>query len=160
MISAEMVAKYFLQKDPQRLLFNKKLVEKNNRSSYEGNVKLNKFLFLSQVVFMAKYGRKLFNDNFVAYDNGPVIKSIIHDYQILTSKNDTIELPELEKNFLDKMYESLKDVSCDELVEITHEDPEWRKLSNETYSAPVMDIDKYFDLYRDRYKGFIKYIGL
>ena len=84
MISAEMVAKYFLQKDPQRLLFNKKLVEKNNRSSYEGNVKLNKFLFLSQVVFMAKYGRKLFNDNFVAYDNGPVIKSIIHDYQIKT----------------------------------------------------------------------------
>ena len=64
MVKADDVAKYFLSKDKDRVLFNNNIVEKNNRKSYEGNIRLNKYLFLSQVVYMAKYGKKLFNDNF------------------------------------------------------------------------------------------------
>ena len=64
MITAKNVAEYFLSKDPDRRLFNKNVVVYNDRKFYEGNARLNKYLFLSQVVHLAKYDCKLFEDNF------------------------------------------------------------------------------------------------
>ena len=74
------VAKYYLSKDINGQLFNNNIVVKNERKFYEGNARLNKYLFLTQVVYLAKYGRKLFDDNFVAYDNGPVLVDIMKEY--------------------------------------------------------------------------------
>ena len=104
MLKANDVAKYFLSKDKNRTLFNNNIVEKNNRKSYEGNIRLNKYLFLSQVVYMAKYGQKLFMDDFVAYDNGPVIKEIVTDYSLMSTRNDIVNIPSKIKDFLDKIY--------------------------------------------------------
>jgi len=155
MISASLVAKYYLSKDPERILFNNNVVIKNGRKSYEGNVRLNKYLFLSQVVYLAKYEKKLFDDNFVAYDNGPVIKEIITEYPLISSSNENVEISDDVKEFLDKIYDSLIDASYDELIEITHEDPEWIRLSKYTYNAPIMNLEKNIDEYKQRYKGLI-----
>ena len=155
MMDAETIAKYYLSKDPDRILFNNNVVVKNNRKFYEGNARLNKYLFLSQVVYLAKYERKLISDNFVAYDNGPVIKDIITNYPIISSRRETVTIPDDIKIFLDKIYESLKNASYDELIEITHEDPEWIKLSKDTFSAPIMNLEKNIDEYKQRYKGLI-----
>jgi len=155
MISASLVAKYYLSKDPERILFNNNVVIKNGRKSYEGNVRLNKYLFLSQVVYLAKYEKKLFDDNFVAYDNGPVIKEIITEYPLISSRNENVEISDDVKEFLDKIYDSLIDASYDELIEITHEDPEWIRLSKDTYNAPIMNLEKNIDEYKQRYKGLI-----
>ena len=156
MVKADDVAKYFLSKDKDRVLFNNNIVEKNNRKSYEGNIRLNKYLFLSQVVYMAKYGKKLFNDNFVAYDNGPVIKEIVNNYSIITARNEQINLPSKIKTFLDKIYIALENATYDELIEITHEDPEWIKLSGNTYNAPIMNLEDNIEEYKHRYKGLIE----
>ncbi len=156
MVKADDVAKYFLSKDKDRVLFNNNIVEKNNRKSYEGNIRLNKYLFLSQVVYMAKYGKKLFNDNFVAYDNGPVIKEIVNNYSIITARNEQINLPSKIKTFLDKIYIALENATYDELIEITHEDPEWIKLSDNTYNAPIMNLEDNIEEYKHRYKGLIE----
>lgn len=155
MISASLVAKYYLSKDPKRILFNNNVVIKNGRKSYEGNVRLNKYLFLSQVVYLAKYEKKLFEDNFVAYDNGPVIKEIINEYPLISSRNENVEISDEIKEFLDKIYASLINASYDELIEITHEDPEWIRLSKDTYNAPIMNLEKNIDEYKQRYKGLI-----
>lgn len=156
MISADVIAKYFLSKDPDRVLFNKKIVEKNNRKFYEGNARLNKYLFLSQVVYLAKYEKKLISDDFVAYDNGPVIKSIISDYQIISARKEQVDIPNDIKVFLDKIYDSLENASYDELIEITHEDPEWIRLSRDTFNAPIMNIEKNIEEYKERYEGLIR----
>lgn len=37
MFSAVQIAEYFLSKDPDRKIFNKNLITKNNRNFYEGN---------------------------------------------------------------------------------------------------------------------------
>lgn len=155
MISASLVAKYYLSKDPKRILFNNNVVIKNGRKSYEGNVRLNKYLFLSQVVYLAKYEKKLFEDNFVAYDNGPVIKEFINEYPLISSRNENVEIDDDIKGFLDKIYASLINASYDELIEITHEDPEWIRLSKDTYNAPIMNLEKNIDEYKQRYKGLI-----
>lgn len=155
MMKAEVIAKYYLSKDSDRVLFNNNVVVKNNRKFYEGNARLNKYLFLSQVVYLAKYERKLISDNFVAYDNGPVIKDIITEYPIISSRRETVTIPDDVKVFLDKIYESLKNASYEELIEITHEDPEWIKLSKDTFNAPIMNLEKNIEEYKQRYKGLI-----
>lgn len=154
MFSAKEIASYFLSKDPDKVLFNDKIVKYNGRTSYEGNIRLNKYLFLSQVVYLAKYNKKLIKDDFNAYDNGPVIECIVSSYKRI--KNMDYNLDNDTMIFLDKIYKSLENASYEELIEITHEDPEWIKLSKETYKAPKMNIEDHIDEYKKRYKGLIE----
>lgn len=160
MISADLVAKYFLSKDPNRILFNNNIVTRNGVKFYEGNARLNKYLFLSQVVYLARYERKLINDNFVAYINGPVVKEIINEYPIISSRKDVVDIPDDIKLFLDKIYSSLENASYDELIEITHEDPEWIRLSHDTSNAPVMNLESNIEEYKRRYRGLIAALKL
>ena len=68
-------------------------------------------------------------------------------------------MPEI-KVFLDKIYDSLKNASCEELIDITHEDPEWIRLSSNTYNAPKMNLVKNAEIYKKRYKGLIEALDL
>lgn len=156
MLEAKNVAEYFLSKDPERKLFNTNLVTYNNRKSYEGNIRINKYLFLAQVVHLAKYGKKLFSDSFRAYDNGPVVEDILHSFNKLIKNKEKSTISSEKKEFLDKIYMSLENASYEELIEITHEDPEWQKLSDNTYNAPVMNIEDNIEEYKKRYKGLIE----
>lgn len=160
MLNAEIVAKYYLSKDPDRVLFNNNVVIKNNRKFYEGNARLNKYLFLSQVVYLAKYETKLISDNFVAYDNGPVVKKIVNEYPLISSRREIVNVPESIKLFLDKIYDALINASYDELIEITHEDPEWIRLSKDTLKAPIMNLENNIEEYKQRYKGLIIALNL
>ncbi len=155
MLTAKQVAEYFLSKDHERKLFNHNVVSYNGRKFYEGNARINKYLFLAQVVHLAKYNKKLFSDDFVAYDNGPVVESIMNSYGRLVGHYDNKNINEVEKNFLDKIYLSLENATFEELIEITHEDPEWQILSKDTYNAPVMNLEKNIAEYKKRYKGLI-----
>ncbi len=157
MITAKQVAEYFLSKDKEKKIFNTNLVEYNNRKSYEGNIKLNKYLYFSQTVYLAKYNKLLFEDDFVAYDNGPVIKQIVETYpslQGMTSYN--VLLSEHITIFLDKIYKSLENASYEELIEITHEDTAWKELSNKTYHAPIINLKKYSKKFKKQYSGIMK----
>ena len=160
MLRAKDVALYFLSKDPERKLFNRNVVEYNGRKSYEGNIRINKYLFLAQVVYLALYDVKLFSDDFLAYDNGPVIEDIMNSFGRLASRNEESNLSEQVKIFLDKIYMSLENATYEELIEITHEDLEWKKLSNDTYNAPVMNIEQNISEYKKRYKGLIAALKL
>ena len=162
MITAKEVARYFLTKDTSRKLFNTKLVSYNDRNAYEGNIRLNKYLYFAQTAYLAKYGKLLFKDNFVAYDNGPVIKEIVENYLSMQTSisKEKIDLPIHIKEFLDKIYISLKDASCEELIEITHEDTAWKDLSDKTYYAPVIDLIKYEAKFKKQYEGLIKVMEL
>ena len=137
MLTAKEVSLYFLNKDKKKKLFNKNIVDYNNHTSYEGNIRLNKYLFLSQVVYLAKYNQKLFLDDFLAYDNGPVINEVMNSYLNIINTKEIPNIDESKKVFLDKIYESLKNATYEELIEITHEDPEWQRLSSKTYKTPV-----------------------
>ena len=156
MVTAKEIAKYFLSKDNDKKLFNTKLVEFNKRKAYEGNIRLNKYLYFAQTVYLAKYGELLFADNFVAYDNGPVIKEIVENYPSLQAKVEETTLPEKITSFLDKIYLSLKEASCEELIEVTHEDTAWKEVSDKTFYAPVIDLLKYKSKFEKQYKGLIK----
>lgn len=156
MLTAKVVAEYFLSKDPERKLFNRNIVEYNDRKFYEGNARINKYLFLAQVVHLAKYEERLFLDDFSAYDNGPVVEDIMNSYPRLIGKDNKNIITDSKREFLDKIYMSLENASYEELIEITHEDPEWKKLSSDTYNAPIMKIEDNIEEYKKRYKGLIE----
>lgn len=151
------IARYFLSKDKENKLFTKELINLSGKDYYEGNVRLNKYLYFAQTVHLAKYGSLLFENNIIAYDNGPVIKEVMNDYSaILATKNNKISLDEKTKVFLDKIYTALEKATCDELVDISHEDTAWKELSYETEKAPVIDVLKYREKYARQYKGLMK----
>ena len=161
MVDAKEIAKYFLSKDKEKELFNTKLIKLNNRKCYEGNVRLNKYLYFAQTVYLAKFGELLFHENILAYDNGPIVKEVLEKYIVMQgNKNREIILDDRIKEFLDKIYEALKDATCQELVEISHEDTAWKELSSETFNAPVIDIMKYQEKYKKQYKGLIKVMNI
>ena len=156
MLTAKQVAEYFLSKDSERKLFNYNVVSYNSRKFYEGNARINIYLFLAQVVHLAKFNLRLFSDDFVAYDNGPVIESIINSYEKLTNQDNDKNIDEIEKTFLDKIYLSLENATYEELIDIIHEDSKWQILSEDTYNAPVTNLEKNISGYKKRYKGLIE----
>ena len=61
-MKASDVAKYYLEKD----------------NSLD-NKRLNKYLFLTQVVYLGKEERELFGDEFISKSNGPMLKLRLKD---------------------------------------------------------------------------------
>ncbi len=161
MLEARNIAKYFLSKDKEKKLFNTNVMVLNGRRCYEGNVRLNKYLYFAQTVYLAKYGELLFQENILAYDNGPIVKEVLEKYAVIQgSKNNEVILDESIKVFLDKIYEALEKATCEELVEISHEDTAWKELSANTFNAPIIDIMKYQEKYKKQYKGLIKVMDI
>lgn len=151
------VAEYFLSKDPERKLFTKKLQTKNDRKFYEGNARLNKYLHMAQNVFIAKTGERLFGDNLYAYDNGAVAVDVQENYSVLWSRcNAPAFTPELVA-FLDKLYFILENAPLDELIEISHEDPEWAdKHRGYSKESQRMDSLSRFAEYKKQYADVIE----
>ncbi len=157
MLSSYDVAKYFLSKDPDRTMFNKILVQKNNRTFYEGNARLNKYLHIAQNLYIAKTGEKLFRENLYAYDNGAVEPKVQENYSVLLNQSGEVTIDKETSNFLDKIFAFLRNATLDELIEISHEDSEWQgKHSNYSKADQIMDSVSHADEYRQQYADALK----
>ena len=108
-MKARDVALFFLLKDTNNTVFTQNLVNKNDRTFYDGNARLNKFLHLAQNIYLAKYGELLYDDDLLAYDNGGVVQEVqkgygflLHNKQKLSS---SICITEQAKSFLNVLYD-------------------------------------------------------
>lgn len=152
MVKAIDVAKYFLSKDKEQKVFNKNIIEKNNRRFYVGNARLNKYLHLSQNLYIAKSGQLLFKESLYAYDNGAVVPEVQENYAILRSRDESVNLPDDIREFLDKVYCFLQNAALDELIELSHEDNEW--LSKHAFyekKSQKMDSLNHYEEYKEQY---------
>lgn len=157
MVKAMDVAEYFLSKDPDRKLFTKKLQTKNGRKFYEGNARLNKYLHMAQNVFIAKMGEKLFGEDLYAYDNGAVATNVQENYSVLWSRNNVPTFTPEIIEFLDKLYLILENAPLDELIDISHEDPEWAD-KHRGYSKECQRMDSLAHLseYKEQYADVVE----
>lgn len=157
MLSAIQIAQYFLSKDPERKMFTKKLIIKNGRKFYEGNARLNKYLHIAQNIHIAKTGEKLFMDELYAYDNGAVVTEVREKYAVLAERTDAPGFSEDIEIYLDKIFIAFMNADLDELIEISHEDPEWiNKHNGNSKESQRMDSLSRADEYRNFYKDIIK----
>lgn len=126
MLKGVEVARYFLGLDKEQTVFNKEVLTKNGRKFYEGNARLNKYLHMAQNIYIAKYGKPLMDSVFYAYDNGAVDPNVQEKYSILLNmRNSPVSIGNDDKEYLDRIYKAFKNATLDELIELSHEDPEW-----------------------------------
>ena len=152
------VANFFFSLDPERQIFNQKLIERNGAKFYEGNARLNKYMHLAQNIYLAMTGELLIDTSFYAYANGAVIPDIQRDYSILFSKEGNYnQIPEPQLTFLTKIFEAFRNADIDEIIEIDHEDSAWlERKSAVNYEEQKMDPLAYIDEYKTQYADIIK----
>lgn len=149
-MNAKSIAKWFIYKNPE-LAYN-----------YE-NMKLNKLLYFSQLYHFVLFGKNLFEDNFLRWDNGPVIESIYKDYRyndlkMSVSKNELDKelLNEPLNKFLNLINFMFSTSSGEELSEETHTHNIWKDINkNEIIdfknisSNLIKEINTYYNFYKD-----------
>ncbi|MEK8128981.1 type II toxin-antitoxin system antitoxin SocA domain-containing protein [Paenibacillus filicis] len=119
-ISATDAAKWFLQ---------------NNldvpRNTFDGNMKLQKMLYFSQLIHLAKNGEPLFGENILAFKNGSVVEEVRQAYQyqhyelLAAARQQSVDYtPEQLETFriAENIYGQL---SAKKLSEINHMHQSW-----------------------------------
>lgn len=150
MEKAENISKYLLFLDINRDIFLGEIVNIKGIDCYEGNVRLNKYLHIMQMVYIGLYSSKLFEDNMYAYKNGVVIGSVMNRYRYLWKHKDEYNFNNEEvKVYVWKMFNILKNISLDELINISEKDREWlRKHNASSRLEQLMNIDNEYDYYK------------
>ena len=102
----------------------------------KGNMKLQKLLFFSQLIYMCKNnGETMYNEMFSAFDNGMVLEPIRQEYlknykQLKQDSTRNIILPEKVEEALIITEEIFGKCTADELSELSHQFDAWSKYLN------------------------------
>ena len=161
MENAENIAKYVLSLDENNEIFINKLIKLNCRDCYEGNVRLNKYLHIMQMVYFAMTDKKLFNDDMYAYDNGVIVDSVMSNYRYLVSNKKTYNINDSSiKEYIKKMFSILKYAPLEELINISHQDEEWLKKHNYYKKQDqLIDVDSQKENYKLMCADFIEMLN-
>lgn len=110
------------------------------------NLKLQKLLYYAQGYHLAFFNQPLFDDDFVAWQYGPVVPSLYRQLKPYLDKEVKIEysgtpdiFSEEQKNLLRDIFEQFGQFSAWKLVEMTHNEAPWKSTkSNETITKEKM----------------------
>lgn len=101
-------------------------------------MKLHKLMYYAQGVYLAVFSQRLFDEELLAWQHGPVVRSIYTKYQgqrELSADIDnkqlanyqTITEDENSKMILEVVYEQYGDYSAKQLRDMTHEETPWKE---------------------------------
>lgn len=125
MTSAKTIASYFITKAGQMGDGNKELSGNNDLT----NLKLQKILYFAQVEFLKETNKPLFDEPIEAWQYGPVVRNVyewlkgcgayvVTDFDVILE--NTENLPDNIKEFLDRIWNKYQKYSAWGLVEETH----------------------------------------
>ncbi len=107
--------------------------EVSPENSMSGNIKLQKLLFFSQLIYMAKNNNKtMYDDKFCAFEHGMVLEKVRLEYKdnyfnLKESAFKELYIPEDIEEALILTKEIFGECSSEELSELTHEFDVWNK---------------------------------
>jgi len=120
MISCFDVAKYFLS------------LTDEDSGDLISNLKLQKLVYYAQGFHLAIFDGPLFGDNIIAWEHGPVIPILYHEYKDYGADaippqdfDPAIFSPEI-RDLLDEVYSVFGQFSAWKLRNMTHEEPPWK----------------------------------
>ena len=142
--TAQDIAIWFLYKNYAEK--KEKIAPNDEYEVYEGitHLKLQKLLYYAQGVHLAITDKKLFDDDFEAWNHGPVVRNVYDTYCVF-GRNQIIipETPENRKivskiendpevkNILDLVYDNFSIYTAWQLREMTHKKGSpWEKTTN------------------------------
>lgn len=156
MVDARDIAKYFLKKDVFKELFVSKNIERSGVVFNEGSARINKYLHISQNMWIAKTGGLLFSQPLLAFNNGAVVDDVRMNFNACVKKAPHFDddFPVEIRNFLNSIYVILKNATIDELIHLSHQDDEWiakNKNGRRTKKEQEMDSLSRKDQYKEQY---------
>lgn len=110
----------------------------NPSNSFDGNMKLQKLLFFSQLIYMCENnGKTMYDDEFNAFEHGMVLDNVRKEYQnnyttLAKCNTKTSNIPETVLNALILTKEIFGNCSAKELSEMSHEFKSWNKYFNQS----------------------------
>ena len=118
-------------------------------------MKLQKLLYLAQANYLASTGQRLFDENLLAYKDGPVVRKVWREYRGTATTlvhsgihaPTQVDLPPLIEDFLDKVWARWSPLSASALRNLTHEQDPWKNhyIHGEHHiKIPDEDMADYF----------------
>jgi len=142
------VAKYFLNRA-------------NNEGDLITNLKLQKLLYFAQAWYLVNFDQTLFNDEIKAWQWGPVIESVYHQFKkfrhtpIIYKNKEKIEekfsKPDLE--FLGEFYGIFINYSAHDLLQMSHNDIPWQEAYKS--SSQTVSIESLKEFYMKKYEKLV-----
>lgn len=141
MLDIRTVAQYFLSKEPM------------------SHKKLQKLCYYAQAWHLANYGKPLMTNRFEAWVHGPVSPDLYSTYREwgwlnIPKVEISPELPQEEKDIVDKVFEVYGDYTADELESLTHRESPWQKARQgylpSAYSRSPISMKDMRDYYGER----------
>lgn len=144
------MARHTASQVAQWFLAHNRIVSESEGAEYISNLKLQKLLYYAQGCFLAVTGEPLFDDPIVAWQHGPVVENVYHEYKHnganginYTDDFDFEQFNGSENELLTEVYDIFGQYSAWKLRNMTHEETPWKStLSNGVISHPV--IKEYF----------------
>lgn len=136
MADASKVAEFFIQ------------VANQGEDDQITNLKLNKLLYYAQGVCLARTGRPLFSETIEAWEFGPVVPSIYHQYKCcgknpIAMSEDDVDYASFSSDELDAILDVIREFgqyTGAKLVSLSHRpDTPWSTARSE--GSPVISID-------------------
>ncbi len=140
--SAIDIANWFLNENRKQMNFED--------SEFITNLKLQKLLYYAQGCYLAKKGECLFDDDFLAWEHGPVVRVIYDKFRKYGANGIQYEDDYEEKlddntiELLRKVYNQFGQYTAWKLRDMTHQEEPWLSTSrNKTIDKNV--IKKFFE---------------
>lgn len=151
-IEPRQVAKWFMQRNLD-----------NPSNTVKGNMKLQKLLFFSQLIYMCKNnGETMYEEMFSAFDNGMVLEPMRQEYlknyyQLKREAQNDIRLPDKVEEALKITVDIFGNCTADELSVLSHQFDAWFKYLNlsiesNNYHNKEKAIVPYEELEKELYK--------
>ncbi len=95
------------------------------------NLKLQKLLYYVQGFHLAIYDKPLFKENILAWEHGPVVKEVYHNFSscgatAIDVPSDSVKLTENEQNLIIDVWKVYGQFSAWKLRDMTHHEIPWK----------------------------------
>lgn len=153
MWSANQVANWFLVRHSSQMQVD----ESNDENLTQ--MKLHKLMYYAQGVNLAVFGGRLFNEELLAWQHGPVVRTIYDRFQGQKDLDDFVDENEISdyedvaadsnsRMVLEAVYEEFGDYSASQLRKMTHSEYPWQNawaLGAGTTAISDDEIKSYFE---------------
>ncbi len=120
---------------------------------YISNLKLQKILYFVQAQFLVETGKPCFYEDIEAWDFGPVVPAVYHEYKyfgsssIIDENPPTVCFTKIEKELMNAIIEECSNYSASDLVELTHDQSPWKDAYQKYHNNVISNdaIRRFFE---------------
>ena len=134
----------------QWFLAHNRIAAADEGAEYISNLKLQKLLYYAQGCFLAVTDGPLFSDSIVAWQHGPVVESVYHQYKCNGASGipfeddfDFSKFTSEENELLREVYDTFGQYSAWKLRNMTHNETPWASTPQNSV-IPQDIIKQYF----------------